>query len=183
VPTMNTIERTALQTRVIRKGRNPLLRVGSTALLIFQHLRMYPGQTIDQIAKALSMEYQSVNGMIQRMKRHGLIIKKPVQKGNRVISGYYIINENETGVARDVVDIITTIYVNDYGEYSCQSRIGGQAPTARLRNPKPIHQVVHQAAVPKPTEPHSTRDIFDESFTGEIKEGLIIDGSVVKHDE
>lgn len=167
---------TALQNRREAKGRHPLLKVGTLAQRIFNHLKWTPGATIAEIAKSLHEQNQSVNGMLQRMKREGLILTQHVQRGSRVVTGYFTVRENEGGYARDKVTIETVICVNEYGEYLAKSKVVGEHPFAHDCGYTAIHIVTYEAAVPKPSEPYKTRVPFAHSDMGE---GLVIDGEIV----
>lgn len=170
---------TALQNRKEAKGRHPLLKVGSLAQRIFNHLKVIrPGATIKEIASSLMEQPQSVNGMLQRMKREGLILTQPVQRGARVVTGYFAVRENEGGYARDKVTIVTTICVNEYGDYLAKSKIVGEHPFAHEGRHTAVHTVTYEAAVPKPTEPYKTRVTFDPR---DIKESLVIEGEIVEN--
>lgn len=157
---------TALQNRRRSKGRHPLLKQGSIPHRIYTELKLRPGQTYQQLAEQILEKPQSVNAQLQRMKAEGLIVVVPAQKGNRIISTYRVVDENVTGHARDKVQIRVTVFVNDYGEYSCESIVVGQLATAKEDNPKPVEVHHFYMAVPKPDEPYSTRQIFSEGYGG-----------------
>src|SRR5688572_6786310 len=143
----------ALQNRRKTKGRHPLLRIGSLAQRIFNTLKETPDMTIPELAKLLMEGKQTINGMLQRMKGEGLVITVPKQKGNRTVIGYRAVTENETGFARDKVEVEVTFYVNDYGEYSATAKVVNELPGARTSSGlRVIHKHVFYAAVPKPTE-------------------------------
>lgn len=152
----------ALQNRRQSKGRNPLLKVGSLASRIFILLKTEGEKTIDALTRATGEERQSVNGMLQRMKGEGLVFSQPAQKGNRTITTYRAVMENETGFGRDKVEFEVTFFVNECGEYSVTAKVLNELATAREDNPKPIHRARFYAAVPKPNEPARVRDIFHD---------------------
>lgn len=169
----------SLQNRRTSKGRHPLLKVGSLASRIMIQLKQGGTQTIHQLARKLLEEPQSVNGMLQRMKGEGLVVVVPLQKGNRTVSGYQPVLENETGFARDKVHFTVTFFVNDFGEYSAEVHIHNQLPTARDDNPKIIHRAEFYAAIPKPTEPLKTREIWEgKSSTPKNSQPLTIEGEI-----
>lgn len=154
----------SVQRETQSKGRHPLLKIGSLSLRIFTYLKGHPDSTITQIADVLLEEYPSVNGSIQRMKLAGLLIGVPEQKGNRTITVYRAVTENETGSPRDKVEFQVEVFVNDFGEYSVVAKALNQMPTAREDNPRLIHRAEFYVAVPKPTEPLKTRDVVDAEF-------------------
>ncbi|MET4190708.1 MULTISPECIES: helix-turn-helix domain-containing protein [unclassified Bradyrhizobium] len=169
----------SLQNRRVTKGRHPLLKIGMLSGRIFRELKEKGDMTITQIANSLKEEYQSVNAQVQRLKSEGLVISVPTQKGNRTVSMVRAVTENETSFARDKVEIETTVYVNAYGEYSAISRVINQLPTATEDEPKPVHVHRHYIAVPRPSEPAKTRQMFDKEFKGGVPsdgEGTVIDG-------
>jgi biotin operon repressor len=172
-------EPTHLENRRRGRGRHPLLKTGSLTGDVYRHLKMNPDQTIAQVHSVLKGNRQSINAAIQRLKAEGLVIQVPMQKGNRVINPYRAVLENETSFARDRVEIVTTIFVNDFGEYSAVSRVTNEAPGARAApGTHPVHTVTHYAAVPRSTETFKTRQIFDPKFrdsASDFSEGPIID--------
>lgn len=171
---------TALQNRKIAKGRHPLLKMGSLAQRLFNRLKTNQGQTIQQLATAEKEIPQSVNGMLQRMKTAGLVTVQPINKGNRKVSGYFAVTENEGGHARDELAIDCMIYVNEYGEYSVKARIIDQSPLAHEGNPRAWHQHTFTMTVPKPDEPARTRTILDDGITIiHDNKDLVIEGEII----
>lgn len=172
---------TALQNRKVALGRHPLLRTGSLAHRIFNFLKTSEdGCTIQQIASHEREIPQSVNGMLQRMKRHGLVTTQPINKGNRVVTGYFAVTENESGHARDELAIEVLVMVNDYGEYSAVAQVVGESPLAHEGNPKSWHKHTFTMAVPKPGEPTRTRTILDGGLQViHVNKDLVIEGEIV----
>ncbi len=175
---------TALQNRKVMRGRHPRLKHGTLSFQIFQHLKINGACTLKGLASAVKHSVATVNGSIQRMKKDGLIRNAPEQHGNRVINKYAAVIENETGTWRDRIELETTIFVNKFGEYSAVSVVVGQLMTAFDDDPKPVHRHKHYIVVPKPSEPYSTRQIFDKDFKGgrepaKNQQGLIIEGEAV----
>jgi len=166
---------TAIQNRRDSMGRHPLLKQNSLSHRVFMHLKQYPELTLTELASGIHEEYQVVNGCVQRMKKHGLVYMVPKQHGDRVVYGYCANLENETGHARDVVEIETTVFVNDYGEYSVKAVLVSQLVSATGDNAKPIVTHVFKLAVPKPKETRM-RDMFSDNYIpGSRKDGPIID--------
>lgn len=171
---------TALQNRKIAKGRHPLLKMGSLAQRLFNRLKANQGQTIQQLATAEKEIAQNVNGMLQRMKAAGLVIVQPINKGNRVVSGYFAVIENEGGFARDELKIECNVYVNEFGEYSIKARILGESPLSHEGNPKRWHQHTFNMAVPKPTEPVRTRTVLPGGLeVVHANKDLVIEGEII----
>lgn len=150
----------ATQNKKHSLGRHPLLKSGLLTKRVFTALKLNPGLTIPELASRLTEIPQSVNGALQRMKAEGLVIGQPAQKGNRVTTVYRPVIENEGGFARDKVEFEVTVYVNDYGEYSIKAKVTDESPLSYEGNPQPIHSAKFYVAVPKPSEPTKTRQIF-----------------------
>lgn len=168
------------------KGRHPLLKTGSIAFSVYTHLKKcknegLPAPTYIEIARAIREEDHTVNGALQRMKGHGLVVTVPRQKGNRVVSTYELVEENVTGNARDEVRLRVTILVNSFGEYSAQVMVVGQSPLAHESSPVAIHQHEVKITVPRPREPYKTRTIIPAvpQLSGDVeKSSLTIDGEI-----
>lgn len=155
---------TALQNRLESLGRHPLLKQGSLSLRIYNELRMRPEQRVKDVAHTLLEPTNSVRGSIQRMVGAGLLIPVKMQVGNRVVVGYTVNDETQTGYARDTVEVEVVVYVNDCGEYSARCAVVNQLPTASDDNPTPIKSHVVKVVVPKPREVRM-RESFSESYT------------------
>lgn len=158
-----TMKTRATQSQETSKGRHPLLKLGTIAHEVHVLLKKNRevGLTIAEIATRLGHKYQTVNGCLQRLKGEGLVIPTQGYKGNRTVTKYIPVIENETGSPRDRVQIHTVVYVNAYGEYSAKSCVVNQLATAEDDNPVALSSHTHYVVVPKTTESFKTRQNFN----------------------
>lgn len=170
-----------LQNRKISEGRHPLLKLGSSNYELYNTLRRFPASTALELSNKLHIKHETVKRQLRKLKAEGLIADSGERRGN--LPCLIVVTENESGFARDKLDVEITVYVNDYGEYSIKAALKGQLPTAVEDNPKPVHTQRYKMAIPKPDEPFMTRQLFSDDYepstTTGSKNSVVIEGEIV----
>lgn len=133
--------------------RNPLLKQGSTALLVYRYVKDHPGCHAAEI-RALVGSGQALSDLV----KEGLVRREGEK---RTSYEYFAVPEHETGQGRDRVEVEITLFVNRYGEYSISARMENQNMTAHEDFPVEILRKKVDISVPSPIEPYWKRDILE----------------------
>jgi len=143
----------AVQTNDTTRASHPMLGIGSVYLMIYSWIKKNPGCTRGEVSKQLRVNQQRISDLI-----HNGLVRVEGKAGR--FARLYPVVENEIGVGRDKVRVMVTILVNEYGEYSCEARIEGEAPGARQGVRTSVMDKNFTVMIPKPQEGYIPRQTF-----------------------
>ena len=132
--------------------RHPLLKFGTTTLLVYNFIRDNPNCRSRDFAH-LTSSRQPVTNLVNE----GLVrVTSEVKPFH-----YEVVPENETGRKRDKVLLHVTISANKYGEYSATCELIGQKPLAHLDFPQLVAFREFEVTIPHPEDPYAIRPMVD----------------------
>lgn len=115
------------------RGRHPMLKHGSTHFSIWNYVHARPNSTVPEVKRALSIGHQRIQELISE----GLLVYGPTKR--LIVNGkardYPTLVPNEkraVGSARTRVQVKLTLLRNEDGEYSVESQMLGQLPSALI---------------------------------------------------
>lgn len=160
--------------------RHPLLKHGTVHLSVYNYIKANPGAGRRELAH-LTASGQPMSDLM----REGLITpisEKPYK--------YRVVQENETGKARDKVQVNIAVFVNKFGEFSAVSELVGQKPTATEDFPQLVAYREVTIPIPHREDPYAIREIIDINarpeghkevvYTPDYDGDLTIEGSWTK---
>ena len=140
------------------RGRHPLLR-RPDHFMVYSYVDENPGSTLLNIRQDLKVKHQRVSELVDA----GLL--RVVGKTGKY-NQYETVRENMTGAGRDRVEVEVTVYVNEYGEFTADTKVVGQVPFAGDLPRVPVVHKRYTVMVPRPNEPYVTRPVVPPAVSG-----------------